>query len=51
MDYEKTYKEALSRAREIHRNEDEKRRDMEWLFPEIKESEDERIKKEIIGGN
>ena len=47
MDYEKKYKEALAHAREIHRNEDEKRRDMEWLFPELKESEDERIRKAI----
>ena len=46
--YEKKYKEALSHAREIHRNEDEKRRDMEWLFPELKESEDEKIRKALI---
>ena len=45
--YEKKYKEALAHAREIHRNEDEKRRDMEWLFPELAESEDERIRKAI----
>ena len=50
MDYEKTYKEALERAREIHRNEDEKRRDMEWLLPElkVKESKDEKIRKRLI---
>ena len=36
MDYEKKYKDALAKAREIHRNEDEKRSDMEWLFPELK---------------
>ena len=48
MDYEKAYKNALAHAREIHRNEDEKRRDMEWLFPELKESEDERIRKGLI---
>ena len=48
MDYEKAYKNALAHAREIHRNEGEKRRDMEWLFPELKESEDERIRKGLI---
>ncbi len=48
MDYEKAYKQALARAREIHRNEDKKRRDMEWLFPELKELNDERIRKELI---
>lgn len=47
-DYEKKYKEALNRAREIHRNEDEKRSDMEWLIPELKESEDERIRKALV---
>lgn len=41
VDYEKLYKETLAKAREIHRNEDEKRFDMEWLFPELKGSEDE----------
>ena len=48
MDYEKAYKNALTHAREIHRNEGEKRRDMEWLFPELKESEDEKMRKEIV---
>lgn len=44
MDYEKKYKEALARAREIHISKDE----MEYLFPELKESDDERIKKSLI---
>lgn len=48
MDYEKKYKDALAKAREIHRNEAEKRFDMEWLFSELKESEDERVKKRIL---
>lgn len=48
MNYEQKYKQALAHAREIHRNEVDKRHDMEWLFPELKESEDERIKKELI---
>ena len=48
MDYEKLYKDALAKAREIHRNEVEKRFDMEWLFPELKESEDEKIRNRIL---
>lgn len=48
MDYQKAYKEALAHAREIHRNEEEKRRDMEFIFPELKESEDEKIRKKLI---
>ena len=48
MDYQKAYKEAFAHAREIHRNEEEKRRDMEFIFPELKESEDERIRKELL---
>lgn len=49
VDYEKAYKESFAKAKEIHRNEVEKRFDMEWLFPELKESEDERIRKALIG--
>lgn len=48
VDYEKLYKETLAKAREIHRNENEKRFDMEWLFPELKGSEDEKIRKTLI---
>ena len=48
MNYEEKYKNALAHAREIHRNEEDKRRDMEWLFPELKESEDEKIRKGLI---
>ena len=47
-DYEKLYKDVLAKAREIHRNENEKRSDMEWLFPELKESEDEKIRKALV---
>ena len=47
-DYEKLYKDVLAKAREIHRNENEKRSDMEWLFPELKESVDEKIRKDCI---
>ena len=37
----KRYDEALERAREIHFSKDE----MEYIFPELKENEDERIRK------
>ena len=49
MDYEKAYKEALERARKCL---DEKRHTCfvrpDVIFPELKESEDERIRKEPI---
>lgn len=48
MDYKDKYEQALAKAREIHRNEDEKRFDMECLFPELKESEDEKVRKMLI---
>ena len=46
MDYEK----LLARAREAYKNcvTGAERRRLESLFPELKESEDERIRKEII---
>ena len=51
MDYEKAYKDALDRARKMM---DSKRsvvigkQALETIFPELSESEDERIRKEII---
>ena len=51
MDYEKLYKEALERAREIHGKERVTGMELvtcEEIFPQLKESEDERIRKEII---
>lgn len=50
MNYEKKYKEALERARELQENSNGMIL-KKWLwgvFPELKESEDEKIKKEII---
>ena len=47
MDYEQKYKEALERARKLQENSILKR----WLwkvFPELAESEDEKIRKELI---
>ena len=53
MDYEKAYKDALERAKDYHKqllDED----NLEWageienIFPELSESEDERIRKKLI---
>ena len=55
MDYEKKYKEALEGAKKIieyykehHRCDETSIEDLESIFPELKESEDERIRKELI---
>lgn len=52
MDYEKKYKEALERAKDYHNqliDEDnsEWAGEIENIFPELKESEDDRISREI----
>ena len=52
MDYEKKYKEALERAKMILCNVCEgsaSANDIETIFPELAESEDERIRKAILG--
>lgn len=52
MDYEKAYKEALNRAREeykTHESFNGFRVMLLNIFPELEESEDERIRKSIIG--
>ena len=49
--YEKKYNEALERARDVYTyycDDREQLRKIESIFPELKESEDERIRKEII---
>jgi hypothetical protein len=55
MDYEKKYKEALEVAQKLYQDCPNGKNDrlyhttdLEKMFPELKESEDERIKKEII---
>ena len=54
MDYEKKYKEALERAKKLKENpkaiflEEENVHVSDYIFPELKESEDERIRKEIV---
>ena len=53
MDYEKNYKEALERARALRKEAIEKGyavdyvKDYETIFPELRESEDERVRKVI----
>lgn len=48
--YEKKYKDALSRARQFseHPLQEDSSNIVEYIFPELKESEDERIRKRII---
>ena len=50
MDYEKKYKNALEWARKVMNGETGFiRKEVEEVFPELKESEDERIRKWLIG--
>ena len=54
MDYEKEYKNALKRAKDCHVNKklselvDNAQQLCEYIFPELKMSKDEKIKREII---
>ena len=49
MNYEQKYKQALERARDYHsKNYMLINSAIENIFPELKESEDERIRKELI---
>lgn len=50
MDYEKKYNEALERARQFseHPLQEDSSNIVEYIFPELQESEDERIRKEIL---
>jgi hypothetical protein len=51
MNYEKKYKEALEKAKKVHNRKDATdggKLILESMFPELKESEDERIRKELI---
>lgn len=51
MDYEKMYREALERANFAHKDEDRHlKATLERIFPELNESEDERIRKGLIKG-
>jgi len=53
MDYEKKYKEALQRAKDfkdgiVHHALEPGESIVNWIFPELRESEDEKIRKGII---
>ena len=54
MNYEKKYKDALKRAEEIiryykeHNRDEAAIEDLGEIFPELKESEDEKIRKELL---
>ena len=50
MNYEKKYKEALEKARQFSERplEEDSSSIVEYIFPELKESEDERIRKALI---
>jgi len=50
MNYEKKYKEALEKARQFseHPLQEDSSSIVEYIFPELQESEDERIRKELI---
>lgn len=48
MDYEKKYMDALAKARDMMSYKEVRREDMEYLFPELAESEGERIRKWLI---
>lgn len=48
MDYEKKYKEEVVRATQLWECGDITREQLEYIFPELKESEDERIRKELL---
>lgn len=51
MDYEQRYKEALDEAKAIHKAiKQDLKPVIEQIFPELKESDDERIRKAIICG-
>lgn len=53
MNYEKAYQEALERAKNLHKDaidmgENIRAKQCEIIFPELKESEDEKIRKALI---
>lgn len=44
----RAYDEALARAKDMMSYKEVRREDMEYLFPELKKSEDEKIRKELL---
>lgn len=49
MDYEKAYKDALERAKKLY-EQGTITESLSYVFPELKESEDEKIRKRLICG-
>ena len=47
MDYKEKYERALERAKDMLAYKEVRQEDMEYLFPELEESEDEKIRKAI----
>jgi hypothetical protein len=45
--YEKKYKEALNKAKDMLSNKEVRQEDIEYLFPELKEDEDKKMRKAI----
>ena len=50
MDYEKAYKEALERARKLTSDMTTLQKIREFIFPEFRDSEDERIRSALLRG-
>lgn len=54
MDYEKKYQQALERAKKLKENpkaiffEEKNNHVSDYIFPELRESEDEKVRKELI---
>lgn len=48
MDYKEKYEEALDRAKSLAQTKEERVADLEYIFPELHESEDERIRKSLL---
>ena len=53
MDYEKEYNAALERARKLHKDAvtlglEQDIKDYEFIFPELAESKDEKIRKVLL---
>ena len=48
VSYKEKYEQALSKAKDMLNYKEVRREDMEYIFPELAESEDEGIRKEII---
>ena len=50
MNYKEKYEQALERAKDMLAYKEVRQEDMEYLFPELEENKDERIRKALIEG-